>query len=294
MLDHQSESIYTINMEKGDRYNFLLLFIRKLYLSPFSILFLVILLYYPARAFSAYAGPQSPTPTPTPVTEDLTIINLNSQDWEKLFKAEEVTLRKIKEEHVRKERKRHIRDTEHAYQKAVSLYRQRRVSMAKEALGNVEDLMADYKSTDTLLRGIYKQAFEKLRRKMRRIKLMEDPQLVINLAQQASGLYNQVASLWDDKDTAVVRNKLGKLRQVMEKLKREKVAAFKQAAKQLCIQQQLDRIGQKSDNFDREIFRLTQSKDYPAAKKKFGEFQRAMIDDLAKLKQAMARGDNWE
>jgi hypothetical protein len=281
------------------------------------LLLLVILLYYPARPFPAYAGTQSPTPVspalvkptlvspapvspkpaspapvkPTPVAKDQAV-NYNSQDWEKYFQAQEDVLRKIKVEHVRQERKQHVQVTEKAYQQAVSLYQQQRVTMAKEALGNVEDLMADYKSTGTYLRSIYKRDFEKLKRKMHAIKRIDDPQLVVNLARQAAGLYNQVADLGNDKDTAVIREKLGNLKVFMEKLERQKVAASKQATKQLTIQQQLDRIDQKADAFDQEIFKLTQAKNYSAAKKKYGEFRRAMIDGLAKLKQTMVHEDN--
>ncbi len=219
------------------------------------------------------------------------LVHLNSQEVDKLIKEGEVTLRKIKVEHVHRERKQHVRKTQREYEEALNLYRQRRISLAKEALSNVEDSMADYKSTDVFLRNIYQRTLERLKRKMRMIRMVNHPELVDNLAQEAVRLQQQTEALGEDKNTAVLKKKLTTLRQVMEKLKQKKMAASQKAVKELAVQEQLDRIDQKADNFDREIFKLTQSKNYPEAKKKYADFRRAMIDELVVLKQTMAQAE---
>ena len=76
---------------------------------------------------------------------------------------------------------------------------------------------------------------------------------------------------------------------VLEKYKRERMRVTPQEAKKLAIQVQLGQMRQIADNYDREIFELNQSKNYPEAKKKYDEFQEEMIKDLEKLKQIKER-----
>jgi len=240
----------------------------------------VIFLYSSTCAFTS-----TPPSISAQDTDSVVNIDLNSPELEANIKEGEINLKKISAQQVQQEQKQRLVHTQQAYQDAVVLYRQQRPGPAKDALGDVEDLMEGYKSTDVFLKNIDEQAAERSRRRMQRIRLMADPQLINNLAQEAADMYQQAAVLGGDKYTASVKKKLIRLRQAMEKLKRERSTVSPKAAKQLYIQQQLDQMGQKAEDFDLKIFKLTKALNYSEARKKYIEFQGAMIDDLERLKQ---------
>jgi hypothetical protein len=235
--------------------------------------FLIISLYFSAGAFFSYADKQPPTPV-----EENAAIKLNDQDMERIFYAEELVLKKIKAERVRQERKQHIQDTDREYQEAVSLYRLQQPDQAKEVFSNVKSLTPYYKSTDVLLKAINDQPDQGVKQKPSGTGKAEDPQQAIDLAQQASMLYHQASNLGDNGNTAGVKKKLTKL-----------MLSFQQKSKQIYVQQQMKRIAQEADRYEQEIFKLTQAKDYAAARRKYIEFQQVMIDEFTRVKQTIAR-----
>lgn len=260
------------------------------------LLFSAIFLYSSVCICPSYASDQTsapvaqntvPTGAPAQFPDDGGLIKLNSQDMENIFKGEELLLKKIKDEHIRQERKQHVQITEKVYQEAKSLYHHKRRAKARQVFAKVEDSMADYKMTNSYLRSIDNRAVEQLRQRMRRIREMQGTQLVINLAQRASTIYERTAALGDDASTASVRDKLSKVKEVLEKLKQEKLAA----ARQIAEQTQLDQIAQQADNFDQEVYNLANAKDYTAAKKEYDEFQAAMMNELVKLKHNLIHGN---
>jgi len=246
------------------------------------LFFLGLFLYSPACSFLSYAD----SPPVTAIAQG-PIVPLDDQEVEKL----EADLRKIKEEHLHQEQKRRVRVTQKVYKEGVGLYKQQRLRLAKDTLGKVQNLMEGYKSTDTILNKIDQQDLEKLRRQMRRKRVLESPQLLIDLTKKAEDLEAQAEYLGDDQYTAVVKKKLIMVRKVLEKLKRERLAVSPRELKQLRVQEQLDQVHEKAEDFDQEIYQLIQSKDYPAARKKYDEFQHAMMDDLAKIKKTMTSED---
>jgi hypothetical protein len=223
------------------------------------LLFLIIFLYPLAGAVVSYAY----SPSSASVADDPTV-NLNSQELEKSFKEGEAALKKIKMEYVRQERKQHIQDAQQENQESASPYLQRVPSLKTDVLGD-----------------------KPIREKVPSIPPVEDPQTVIDLTKRAAEIEQQVAALGDDKNIAVVRNKLIKIKAVMERLKQERTAALKEA----YMHEKLYQINQQADNFNQEILKLTQSGDYAQARKKYDEFQQAMVDDFGRLKQSIARGD---
>ena len=180
-------------------------------------------------------------------------------------------MRKLKEQHLSKERKQHFQDTQKAYQVALSLYHQQKLSLARDAFRKVEDLMADFRSTDTFLKGIENRSVEELKQKMSRVMGIKVIQLEVKLAEEDLRLYQQSAWLDEDKNSDVKK----KLSGLIEK--------YRQAPDQEYIQRQLDQIALEAGNFDQKIFQLNQSGDYPAAKKEYEEFQQAMINELIKV-----------
>lgn len=239
------------------------------------ILFLSILLYSPTCAFFSYAQSQSSAPVAENSTKEI-----YGQDMEKLLKAQEDILRKIKREHVHQERKAHIQDTDYAYHEGQVLYRLQRPGQAREIFSNVENLTPGYKSTDAYLRKIDAQSAEGLQLKLPSIDQAQNPQREINLAQEASILYHQAANLGNNSNTVKVKKKLTKLMNLQEK------------SKQAYIQRQLDKMAQVADNYEKEIFKLTQAKDYSGARRKYLESQQFMIDELMRIKQTIANVNN--
>ncbi|MDE2027558.1 MAG: hypothetical protein KGK03_01615 [Candidatus Omnitrophica bacterium] len=199
---------------------------------------------------------------------------INSQDTERLLKAEEVILKKLKQQHVYHERLEHHHATQQMYQEALNLYRQQRMSQAQAALGKVEDAAPDYKSTVALQRIVDAKAAQELKNEMVRIRAVDNPKTAAVLENKARLLYIQADYLSKQKDTASVRGRLVQLKQ-----------DFRQLSEQVYIRRQLDKIAQQAEDFDQEIFKLTQAGEYPEAKKKFGEFQQIMIQELAGLKK---------
>jgi len=250
------------------------------------LFFLAITLYSPVCAFTL-----TPPSASAQVSDSDILIDPNSPEMEQIIKEGEITLKKVRTQQVRQEQKQRLEQTQQTYQEAVTLYRQQRRGPAKDVLGNVEDLMTGYKSTDALLKNIDDQSAEESRRRMQRTRLLEDPQELASLAQQAEDMYQQAAGLKGDRHTALVRKKLWKLKETMEKLKQERSMVSPKVARQLYIQQQKDLIAQKAEKFDLIIFRLTKSKNYSEARKKYLEFQGQMIDDLERLRQMMDSGE---
>jgi len=224
-----------------------------------------------------------PAATGKKIVTDPTLTRFNpyNADFEKVLLAQEAILRKLKTHHLHKERKQHVRNTEKVYQEALTLYHHKRPEPARKVLAKVEDSMADYKSTDNLLKVIDDRSIERLKRKMYRFREVRAAQMELKLAQKATGIYQQAEYLGNDKNTIVVRKKLSKL-----------VGTFQQMSNQVYIQQQLDKIAQEASDFDQEVYKLTQSSDYPAAKKKYEEFQQTMLNDLTKVKQNLAHENN--
>jgi len=240
------------------------------------LLFVAAFLCSPFGIFISYADNQPSTPV-----AGNPMINLNEQDIDKLFKAEEVALKKLKVEHMYQERKQHAQNTDYAYHEAVVLYQQKRLGQAKEVLGNVEDLMPYYKSTDALLKSIDHQRTEELKPKPSSNKPVENPQEVISLEKKATTLYRQAANLGDNENTAGVKKKITRL-----------MESFQQMSQKIYIQAQLKRIAQEADKYQQEIFRLTQLKDYSEAKRKYADFQQTMIDELSRIKQTITLANN--
>lgn len=223
------------------------------------LLFLVMFFYPLAGAFLSYAD----SPVSASIADDSTV-NLNSQDLEKSFKEGEAALQKIKMEYVRQERKQHVQDVQQENQETATQNLQHRPSPQIDVPGD-----------------------EPVRPKVPSIMPPEDPQTVIDLSKRAAEVEQQVAALGDDKNMAVVRNKLIKIKAVMERLKQERTAELKEA----YIREKLYQINQRADNFNQEILKETQSGDYAQAKQKYDEFQQSMVNDFVKLKQSIARGD---
>ena len=211
----------------------------------------------------------------------LTRFNPYNADFEKELLAQEAILKKLKVKHLHKERKQHVRNTEKVYEQAISLYRHKRSGPARKVLAKVEDSMADYKSTDNLLKVIDERSIEKLKRKMHRLRELRATKMEIKLTEKATGLYQRATYLGEDRNTMEVRKKLATL-----------VGTFHQMSNQVYVQQQLDKIAQEANDFDQQVYKLTQSSDYPAAKRKYEEFQQAMLNDLTRVKQSMAHQNN--
>ena len=230
-------------------------------------LILVLLFYCNFSAFKAYAQDLTPIPT--------------DQEMENILKTQEALLRKIELGHQLKERVVHKQNTQQVYQKAIVLYKQQRLEPAKVEFNKVEDAMADYKMTNTYLRLVDNKSIQELKTKMHRIREINRTQLAISLADNASVVYKEASYLGNDKSSVVVKKKLARL-----------IGTFRQLSEQVFVQKQLDKIAQEANSYDQEIFKLTQAKNYLAAKKKYAEFQQAMIDDLARVKESTAQLKN--
>jgi hypothetical protein len=269
-------------------------------------LFLSLLLYYPAGAFIAYADDQPLTPIASPPTSSSTstegsddgpVFHLSDQDMEKILKAGESTLKELKVEHRVQEQKQHVQSTEKTYDEGVSLYYQKRPAKAKEVLSNVEDSIADYKSTNKTLTLIDDQSAQKLRLEMNRTKQVQETPVVSDLSQKAMYLYQRTANLGDDKNIVILRDKIAKVAEVLKGLRQEKEKNLGQVTVEAYTQQQFDQIVQKADGFDQEIAKLVRAGNYAAAKEKFNEFQNTMADDLEKVKKSVSsqeEADNLE
>ncbi|MDE1921521.1 MAG: hypothetical protein KGJ09_08405 [Candidatus Omnitrophica bacterium] len=207
---------------------------------------------------------------------DAAMEGINIQDTARLLKAEEIILKALKKQHARQERRQHRRLTEQMYDEALNLYRQQRMGQALAAFNKVEETMPDYRSTVAFQKDTNRKAARELDNEMLRIRAMRSPAIEKGLETRALMLYQQAAFLAGEKDSAVVRGKLIRLKN-----------NFRQLSQQVYIRRQLDRIAQEAENFDQEIFRLTQAKDYAAARKKYIEFQQTMIHELAGLKKTV-------
>ncbi len=259
-----------------------------------SFFILLAALFY--SPFFVFAQSQAPAPivgNPMPSSASMQspdngpAFDLSSQDMEKLLKAGEKTLRKVVVKHIYKERKQHVRNTEKAYREAVSLYRQQRLRQARDAFSNVEDAIADYKSTNSILNYIDNQSIQKLKQEMRKIRQIEEVPVVISLSVKAEDLYRDTADLGDDKKMIILRNKLLRVAQVLKALRLQKENKSKQLAVELDRQKRADDMAEKADRFDQEVARLVKARKYGAAKAKFNEFQTAMAGDLGTLKASV-------
>jgi len=215
------------------------------------------------------------------------LVNLSDPSIERLISAGEANLKGLRVVQDKVELKQHVRHTQKEYQKAIDLYRQQRMSLAEEELKKVSDLMADYKSTERVLKTIHKKAHARLRRQVHRKRLLEDPKMVNELAFEAEELEAKTEVLENDSYTSAVRGKLTRLMRVVDRLEQERMRVSPKQTKQLKIQRQFDQIGQKAENYDKEVYRLTQSNNYQDAERKLFDFQQAMINDLSKLQQNM-------
>ncbi len=249
------------------------------YMPKKPILFLFACVYCFACGQTASANDQ---PSKKIVTDKaLTRFNPYNADFEKVLEAQEAVLKKLKVRHVHKERKQHVRKTEKIYEEAINLYHHKRSGPARKVLAKVEDEIADYRSTDTLAKVIDNRSIQKLKKQMHRLKEIRATKMEISLTEKATGLFQKAQYLGEDQNTMEVRKKLAKL-----------VGTFHQMSQQVYVQQQLDKIAQEANDFDQKVFQLTQSKDYPAAKKKYEEFQQAMLNDLTRVKQIMSHQNN--
>jgi hypothetical protein len=232
--------------------------------------------YYPPPPLTKPASnPLDNRPKPKPVKAPDTDDDNVSKQIEQMLAREEVVLRKIKDAHVREERREHRRQTQETYKQALELYRQKRMARAKEAFNQVEDLMPDYKSTVTLLKITDKKSVQQYEQKLRLIKQLQNAPLTSELEKKASVLYDKTALLAKAKAAEPVKDKLDKLK-----------LSFQQVSDQMLVQQQLAQLASQADQMDDEVFKLTQAKDYAAAKKKFDEFQETILEELAKLQKA--------
>ena len=221
------------------------------------------------------------------------VIHLSDQDIEKILDAGEAGLKKVKVVHRQQEQKQHAQSTEKAYQDALLLYRHKRSALARDALVNVEDSIADYKATHRILRLIDNQSLQKLKLEEHRIKEIQTVPLVIGFSQEASMLYQRASDLGDDQDFVVLRKKMIKVIQALKELKQKQEKMSNRAATELDTQNQVDRISEKADNFDQEVAKLIKAKNYAAAQAKFDEFQNAMAYDLKNVKSAVKSRGGW-
>jgi hypothetical protein len=193
---------------------------------------------------------------------------------QKILDAEEVILKKLKQQHIREDRLQHRHATQQMYDEALELYRQQRMSQAQAAFDKVETALPDYKSTTAYEKIADKRTLEELQYEMRRIKAVNNIKMMTGLENRALLLYQQAASLARQEDTPAVRGQLAKLKD-----------EFRQLSQEVYVRRQLDKIAQEAQKFDQQIFQLTQAGDYPAARTKLIEFQKAMIAELAHLKE---------
>lgn len=230
-----------------------------------------------------------PSPAPAKMINQGGQVVVDSRETDAIFKYEEDLLRKAIAQEVKQKRKQHAKNTQQTYREAVNLYRQQRFSLAREILGTVQDSMADYKATESYLKDMDTKSLEKLKEKVHRSRILQDPQPLIDLVQKSSELYEKAEGLQDNRNTAIVPEKINKLKAVLEHLNEERMAIPPKKIRELYIQELSDEIHDEAEKYDLEIYRLTQAKDYAGAQKKFDEFQETMIDKLAELKETIAR-----
>jgi len=233
-------------------------------------LLLAVLFCFLSGAFPAYADSQ---PANLPLSGG-PMVNLNSDNMEKLLKAEEAFLKRVKMNHVRQERKLHQFETKEAYQEAIGLYHLQRPDQAKEIFSQVKTLSPYYKSTDVFLKTLDNQVDNKVIPESAVSQQSTNSQMAIDLAREASMLYRQAVDLGDNPDTVIVKNKLNKLRNV-----------FQDNSQNAYIHKQLKRIIKEADQYDQEIFRLTQEGKYLDAQQKMIDFQQVMIDEFRAIKE---------
>jgi len=260
-----------------------------------NVLLILIVLFYSlvyalnARAqdpSSATAAAASPAISAQGIDKS-PVYQMDARDMEKIMQKGEAVLKKVKVVHRHQEQKKHIQKTEKAYQEALRLYRQKRSALAREALVKVEDFMADYKSTDRVLKHIQNQSVKKLHLEMRRIKQIQKVPVVNAFSQEASLLYQQAANLGDEEKFVTLRNKMARVMQVLTDLRHKEERKAKQAMVELDAQRQLDNIAQKADHFDQDVSRSIKEGNYAAAQAKFDEFQDTMAEELNNVKASL-------
>jgi len=236
----------------------------------------------PAFAQDQAMGPSSAQP----------VFQLNDQQMADVLKEGEMNLRKIKGKHLSQEQRQHEEDTELAYQAAVALFHQKRMTKAKTALLNVEDSMADYKSTLKVLKLIDNQSALKLRIDNDRINQINEADLVNKLTQQAAVLYQKTSDLDNDQKFLPLREKLAKVTQIMGQLNHEKQIKAKTLKLEVYSQNQFDQLKDRADQFDEQVAQLVKEGKFEEAEIKYNEFESAMTRGLLNLKETVNISEN--
>jgi len=196
------------------------------------------------------------------------LVKLNEPEMEKILQSGEAELKKLKVEHRVEFHKvrRHV--TEAAYREAWKLYRMERPEHAKEVLGDIQNLIPYYKSSDTFLKYLERHPPPE------KVPGPEpDPQLAIHFKQQASMLTFQAQDLNGNATTDPLPAKIARLKTSMEQMYQD-----------VYVQKEMKRISAQATAYDEEVFQLTEQKKYREAKAKLGEFEQKMYKELIRVK----------
>jgi len=252
-----------------------------------------ILFYSLACALIANANGQSEAPLVSAPTD---VFHLNDQQMERILKTGEASLMKIKVVNRRQEQKRHVQNTEKSYQEAMALYRQKRASRAREVLAQVQDSMADYKSTNRVAKIIDNKTVQKLKLEMRKVRQIEEVPVVTDLSQRAVNLYQKTNDLGDDKEILALRNKIAQVAYVLNDLKHQKEKNARRLKAEIKAQEQIDQLAKQADQYDEQVEDLVKRGDYKSARAKYFEFESTVADHLRQTKTFLINKvgtDNW-
>jgi len=250
---------------------------QKRLLTASFVVLCIIFCSHPARASDSIAMPPS-----TP-------------DMETALKTHYLLLKKTKAEYFRQRRKLHLVKTGRKYQKAMTLYRQRRHEEALELFYNIQSTMADYKLTNAHIKRLERQIADNRKRKtlnaekrkarqyLLEYKIAEETghiNVLAEIIEKNAPLYEQSAHGNTDSSAAKINHSIRKIYETLRDEKHKKETALKEMLREQQILKTVNLMTVEADQFHQDIFRLIKENNYDAAQKKLDEFQQAMMNKL--------------
>ena len=225
-------------------------------------------------------------------------VAVQSQDEARDFNEQIVVLRKIKMEYSRARKVEYFKETEDNYQWALFLYRQQRWQEALAEFYNVEDHIAEYKSTNQYIKFIQHQIAQGKKRqkeinvralllKQKIIKEVKGIRVLTVLIKRYAGLYEQGLLSRDGSQMESIDKNIESVYKGLQEKKKSKQLLVRKLDLELYVSRNLGRVMNKANKFDQEVFSLSLGKDYVAASRKVNEFQKVMLEDLKAFKETL-------